>query len=62
MALRRNKQRSVVMGQGYTLKCSECDYEKTFNTGIGFLFMETKDIVDGKYGKEMESFIDGILR
>ncbi|WP_346879915.1 hypothetical protein [Clostridium sp. UBA3061] len=51
------------MGQGYTLKCSKCDYEKTFNTGIGFLFMQikeqvAKDIVDGKYGKEMQSFID----
>ncbi|WP_346878923.1 MULTISPECIES: hypothetical protein [unclassified Clostridium] len=59
-ALRRNKQS---MGQNYTLKCSKCDYEKTFNTGIGFLFMEIKEqvakyIVDGKYGKEMRSFID----
>jgi len=61
-ALRRNKQRGVVIGQGYALKCSKCDYKKTFHTGIGFLFMEIKeqvamDIVDGKYGKEMQSFI-----
>ncbi|WP_346962304.1 hypothetical protein [Clostridium sp.] len=44
------------------MKCSKCDYKKTFHTGIGFLFMEIKeqvamDIVDGKYGKEMQSFI-----
>ena len=51
------------MGQGYVLKCKNCDYKYTAMTSIGMLFPveyrdTMKDIRDGRLGEEYRAFVE----